>query len=274
MKTKKHEDYLVFLEEMVKIQLFYVRSLALNKPTSNFVDLVGNQTILSNFTSFNRGFIFESKIKDKGLWLNLLAKIEKSVNINDIDFEEQTLKILMPFLQERVLFDLRTLGLMQKDEEFRNGNPCTFDTFAKNENEFVELHFQNRRYPASSFDDKNEFISFIKQGIIYLRGLDIKGITISCSWQNSLPLLLTYFPKEWRDSKYFWPINEYTRNNHLGYWGQFIKADYSFNKFNGMYFRKKGKPCFAMSTCSCSLDAMEEHILALEEKNRTLEKTN
>lgn len=263
MIDKTSDEHIKFLSEFVKLQLWYAKSHSKNRSDTKFIDTINNETLILNFTSLNETYYTNSPIlNNKNLWNSILEKIEKIHRVNDNDFEEKCLKILFPYLQQRVLFDLEDFDAISTDQKFRSSSPITFNIDKKNENGYIEFYIENRKYPQSFLDFKEEIMSHLQKIVIDLRSVGVKGIFVK-SWLNSIPQWLLFFPEEFKQNEIKESKSYHLDKNNFGFWGQFISWDYTFNADNAIHFKNNLKPLYALTECSCSIDELEKHLQTL-----------
>jgi len=193
-------------------------------------------------------------------WLTLEKKLSDcfSAHLNDENpdaWEQEAMRILSPILEN---FSRKTHGGEKyKMAEYQCGS-LKFDPPDKDNPEVAFFHIANAVAPASIFDDPRYLPDCLRCVIRKLRETYDGVTTLSTgTWLNEVPRWIALFPDEWQAH-----LSERNTNIKWGFnfWGQFIRADGSFNERKAAQLRQTGQLPLLPRESHCSLDALEKHL--------------
>ena len=270
MHVKTREEHLCFLQNMVKLKLWFVAKWKYENPQESVSEIINIRTLIMNYTEFNSEGInadISQKDKPKG-WIQLVDELSDLYRTmkpkGDYEkYEQAAFSLVAPALHARIERDLDLFNTVYLSEDSRQGSCFFFVDEADHSPEasylaqhfgdgrtFMRCHQWNSRYPQSYLTDPDFFRHSLIKLIDDTEACGAIGI-YGTGWMNLFPAFSRQFPPEWRNNA-IGPI--YDIKGNLGCWGQFISADYTFqHKMGARYRRTQIIPfpstlCFAKAT--------------------------
>lgn len=200
--------------------------------------------------------------KKEKQWKKILQKIKILSQYNKTYFVKNSLKILKPFLLERIkkkqsLVEYNTLA-----------NFGCFDFTIKDSK--IDLHMPVFRFISPEI--KN-YKSFSKKKKLSLRANDLYELLIFTkkkypkfkvvqmgSWMNQFKPFKKLFPKNWK------PNGKEKNKNSIAWWGQFLKSDGDINYRLYQNFKKNLKFKYKGRFYQCRRDEIINHLEKINEK--------
>ena len=242
-----------------ELMLYYSYSkrkkISIKKILNNECDIL-RKTSLYNF---KRKKIFTKKEKK---WKKILQKIEIFSQYSKTYFVKKSLKILKPYLLERIK---KKQSLVEYNTSANFG--C-FDFSIKDSK--IDLHMPVFRFISPEI--KN-YKSFSKKKKLSLRAKDLYKLLIFTkkkypkfkvvqmgSWMNQFKPFKELFPKNWK------PNGKEKNKNSIAWWGQFLKSDGDINYHLYQNFKKNLKFRYTGSFYQCRRDEIINHLEKIYEK--------
>lgn len=247
---KTVDEHIFYLEETVKLSLWVVANWKNKHRFEKFIHAI-DRTPLLNHTVFNDNHIMVKPSVIDNRWIELRKELKKVyLNYRDpFEFEKKGFELLKPFIKGRVERDMIDLADINPDED-----ESWLRYNVKKKSKHMEIHMENALYPNSFLADKKYFYSKLEEAVLDAEEHGFK-ILWSQSWLNTYPVWQKLMPKEWNDS--ICKIN-HNIEWHLGFWGQFLRSNETFNIKNGEIFRSTGKIPYPMAYAEAPLTAFKE----------------
>lgn len=270
MYIKSQQQHREFLQQMVSLKLWFTAKWKYENPQESIADIIGNRTLIRNYTSFNDSDLNAdiSAIEGSADWVgavNCLSDLYHTMKPRgDYEsYEKAAFKLLESSIEQRIERDLHLFNTAYNSDESRSGSCFFFVDEEDNSPEsnylsnhfgngqrFMRCHQWNNRYPESYLAEPDIFRRCLINLIDDTESCGAIGI-YGTGWMNLFPIFSRQFPPEWRRNA-IGPI--YDIRGNLGCWGQFICPDYSFqHKTADRYRRTHIIPypstlCFATAT--------------------------
>ena len=258
--TPPFEEYAELINELSKLQLYFLWNWLKTHPEEKFEDALYNRIDLCRKTDPHPKHYDVADMDDitRPEWIRIKHELksiyEETVNDdNAASFEHKGFDIVKKTV---ATFADASYGKHGKFDDYQCGS-LKFNPLKDNA-KTVYFHIGNAVAPKSIFTDSN----YLAQCLLELMDKaesEYEANTIYTStWLNSLPKWLKYFPTEWIAN--LGPENKDV-GWHFGFWGQFISAKETFNYKYAKILRETGKMPFAPRTSHCSFTELKNHLV-------------
>lgn len=252
-KLKTVEEHKFYLDEIVKLSLWVSAKFCNEHPSSDIYNELDKRTPIFNHTEFNKFHIFDTEQPKPKEWHDIKERLKSiySENSTPETFEKLGYELLKPHIYGRVDMDIEDLYDYAESEDDESW--LRYEIHGDR----VELHFENSLYPDSFMGDNYHFYSKLNECLLAVKSKGAK-ILYAGSWLNSYNKFLDLLPPQWKSSRR-------NRKNeiefHLGFWGQFLRSNESFNEINGAYLRENGKVKYPEVHCEMTVEELENFLL-------------
>ncbi|MES2673859.1 MAG: hypothetical protein V4660_06435 [Pseudomonadota bacterium] len=268
---KTAEEHKEFLFQMTSLMLWFVAKWKYENPKESVEDIIRNRTLLRNYTDFNKFDLNAdlATIPETSDWSNFIAEIGHLYNVLKVKrnyelYESEAIKIVEPYINERIDRDLSLFNITYLSAESREGSSFFFDASDAdnsleseylsanfgNGGRYMKSHQWNNRYPESYLNEPAVFRKNLVKLIDDIAETGCMGM-YGTGWMNLFPLFSRQFPVEWRKSA-IGP--SYDIKGNLGCWGQFISSDYSFQYKMGDRYRHAHIIPYPTTLCFAKLE--------------------
>ena len=257
IKLKTPQEHFEYIRSMIRLSFFFARKyLAERLPDKKIGDLLKDHT-----PAFYHGLFYKDDNHDRRQimeYANSLAHLQAE------DFEEQ----MWDFVQN--------IAKLRAKENYPRGvgvaHPASWHCGSLTYDPplpagsilpegYVAIHIANGVGPHSIFEDTEYLLYCFK---LLIKEVEIKynakGI-YTCTWLNSNPHWLKFFPHEWFDNM------EKTNTSKLeipGWsvadWGQIISARGTIKSYMNEYIRQHGRLKYMKLLSYCSLENLKKHL--------------
>ncbi len=258
-RGKTLEEHREYLYKIVRLKLFFLHRWLAEHPEESFRHVIRNRVDIYRKTDANPGPMTPEKLFfDSPAWLEMeeaAGKMYIRYKTEEGAFEDAAFAVFRPSIDARCVRDYEDktsirryqCGCFRHDPEVRD-----------KERNALEFHIMNSLAPDSFLDHPD----YVKQCFLQLLEIAAEKFHASrirtCTWLNSLPKWVAFFPEEWRKNM----SGEYLSVEwHYGFWGQFLSARGTFNERYGAYLRETGRLPFYPRASWCSIASMRQKCL-------------
>lgn len=253
-KNKTLEEHKYYLNEIVKLSLWVVADYYTKNNLNDSQDLIDIKTPLYYHTTFNKHHIFDdSKLKPKE-WDDMKEKLHNLLleNSDTSVFEKKGYELLEPYIEGRAERDMYDLHVVEPATVKVEKGWVIYDLNESNGGT-LELHMENSLYPNSFMSDKEHFYKMLKIAVVEAKRSGYKKLS-SHTWLNQYEKFLNLMPTKWRESQ---SDIHYDIHFHFGFWGQFLRANETFNERTAAYLREKGEIKYPTTYCEATIEDFE-----------------
>ncbi len=253
-EKKTYDEHYIYLTEIVKLSLWIAADVKNKRPQEDFLWILDERTPLFSNTTFNKNHFFAREDFDTDEWMDMKKQLRAiyEKNSNPDTFEKMGINLLDKYIEPRVEKDFHDMNYEDPDDIEVEESWARYDTSIKEE--YMELHMENSLYPNSFLSDKTHFYKMLRIVVEDAEKAGYKGI-YSGSWLNNYVGWTNLMPEEWNSSKY---EQKDVIEWHLGFWGQFLRSNDTFNFKSSQYYRENGKVKYPEVSCRASIDSFKK----------------
>lgn len=253
-KNKTVEEHKYYLNEIVKLSLWVLADYYNKNSVDDFLELIDRKTPLYYHTTFNKHHLLDDSKPKPDSWISIKTELHEILleNSDPEVFEKKGYELLKPFIDGRAERDVHDLHLVEPENEGVENSWVRYDVKEK-KGDKLELHIENSLYPNSFMSNKEYFYKMLKIAVDDAKKHGYK-ILWAHSWLNSYNKFLNLMPKSWKDSR---SDIHYDINYHLGFWGQFFRANDTFNEGPAKYLRETGEIKYPTTYCEATVEEFE-----------------
>jgi hypothetical protein len=224
-------DYRIFLQEMMDLQMWYVTQVVLMERLS-FAATINGRTEAYAYSMYFDPQIAAEKNK---AWIHVVERLEHLFWTEENNgFVSKSWEILQTLFEPRMSEDLDKAQAMIASSFAGFTYEFHSKYFGPSEPKWLTLHFRNYFAPNSPFSHRKELIKGLLSLIedAQFKRSDIQNVQCA-SWLNNLEPFYSLFPKTWYETSVVCPLE-----GHTGWWGQFIDRQGNFHRKKAEIFRK------------------------------------
>ena len=261
--TPPYEEHLELINELAKLQLWFLWNWLQEHPDEKFDDAVINRIDLCRRADpAPKHYDVADMDASRPEWLKirdeLAALYRKTVNDDTAEsFENEAFNIVKETL---AAFAEASYGKHGKFDDYQCGS-LKYDPPKPESPESVTFHIGNAVAPKSIFSDRSYLPDCLSCLMDKTEREYNASVIKTSTWLNSLPKWLEYFPDEWRRN--MGPEKKEVEW-HFGFWGQFVSAKGSFNWKYARILRETGKMPFYPRASHCSFAALRAHLARIQ----------
>lgn len=243
----KHMKYAnsswVFMTEMLKLQVWYATHLMKREPQLSLSYIIDKRLCLQKLF-----------IENKTEWSHIRHDFIQFLNNYPKYARNEIENCVLHHCKQKMRRKWRKHMLDAITRSLVNTGNYNGFTYTK-KGWYVVLHFK-----SSAICESTEIIldRIAAAFLSMLRAIQMESpgaIIIGESWMNNFSPILKLFPEDWKLS-----AKPTLPDNTNAWWGQFRNCTGGYNYKLGDRFRKSGEFPFPSTKCSCSIEAIIQHL--------------